>query len=519
MEESALPEQVVPTPIASAPQVRTAPAVTGLPSIKILITESWNLLTANLFKIILLYIIQIVVTFAVIIGFGVAVFGYLIMSGLLSSLPNNDPSAFLNLAANQYLTIGVVVFLFILVMTFVNTLYQIAVIRVLGISGEQLSVSKSIRTSFGLVIPFIITNILVSLLLFGSFFVFIIPALLFGFLFSFVSYEVILNGKSYFNAIRRSVLIVTTHFGGIFMRVLVIYAIYLLFFAVTGVLSRIDDSTAVFVAIISFPLNIALTVYGITYVVTLYKHASAGLDDKKGTGLGWILLISIIGILFFGLTVVGTVNLYNTSPLKESVIKALNEARNVGLEKEQPELTAEQNEDSELLKILTDAQATFTAIRNETDPEKVKELSDANITSLLSAVAISQNNAQVWINLGHAYTWSNNIGTFEDALNAYKRAEDLSPTDEMAIIFQGDALGLLKRNDEAVLEYKRALRLNDNSAYGYYRLGTVYHIMKLYTLARENYTKAVELYTADNENGEFDQTILSIEKELGSLPK
>ena len=125
----------------------------------------------------------------------------------------------------------------------------------------------------------------------------------------------------------------------------------------------------------------------------------------------------------------------------------------------------------------------------------------------------------LWSNLGDAYTWMNIPGSGDQALNAYQKAEQLMPNDATYINNVGGQLVRNGKNDEAVLQFQKTLRITSDSGYAYFGIGQAYENLKIYDEARTNYTKAISVFQAENTNGGFDTIILNVQKALAGLPK
>lgn len=152
----------------------------------------------------------------------------------------------------------------------------------------------------------------------------------------------------------------------------------------------------------------------------------------------------------------------------------------------------------------------------------IKPIADQAINEAKLATNAQPNNPILWSNLGDAYTWPNSLGdteTLDNALNAYKKAEAIDPNNVAYINTVGDQLIRMGRNDDAILQFQKTLRLTNSSGYAYLSIGKAYKNLKIYDEARKNFTKAVEVFQGENKNGNHDNDILEAQKELASLPK
>ncbi len=95
-----------------------------------------------------------------------------------------------------------------------------------------------------------------------------------------------------------------------------------------------------------------------------------------------------------------------------------------------------------------------------------------------------------WLNKGNELY---DLKRYEEALEAYNRAIQLAPNDALAYHNKGYALDDLKRYEEALEAYTRAIELDPNDAVTYYNKGYTLRNLKRYEEALEAYTRALEL--------------------------
>ena len=164
------------------------------------------------------------------------------------------------------------------------------------------------------------------------------------------------------------------------------------------------------------------------------------------------------------------------------------------------------------------AQAQFDKLQaNTDDPEKLKPIANLAITESELAIKIEPKNALIWELLGSAYTWPNTIGDDESSLKAFEKAEKLDPKNVVYINNVGDELIKLGRNGDAVLQLQKALRLTDTSGYSHLSIGIAYKNLKINESAKTHFDKAIEMFTNQNDKGQFDDEILKTQKEKAGL--
>lgn len=166
------------------------------------------------------------------------------------------------------------------------------------------------------------------------------------------------------------------------------------------------------------------------------------------------------------------------------------------------------------------SQELFSQLRTAGDSiDAIRPIADQIIAEAKLAADAEPSNPFLWSNLADAYTWPNTLGTAEDSLNAYKKAEELDPNNVIYINFVGDQLLNMKRYDESILQFQKTLRLTEQSGFAHLSLGKAYAGLKIYDEAKTNFEKAIELFKNQNNKGQFDDEILAAQKWSSSLPK
>lgn len=155
----------------------------------------------------------------------------------------------------------------------------------------------------------------------------------------------------------------------------------------------------------------------------------------------------------------------------------------------------------------------------QTDPEKVKKINDENILELKKAAELDPQNAEIWYQLGNAYTWISSTGTLEDGLAAYKKTEELDPTNVIYINGVGDMLIQSGKYEEAVLQFQKTLRITDKSGYANLSIANAYAKLGIKDSAKEHYQKAIDIFTSNNSDGSYDEQILQARKGMAEVSK
>jgi len=477
-------------------------------SIHELLQNSWSGLSKHALSFVLLSLVPLVS----LVVFGLLAIGLLYGAGFNIELFRNmmkDPEQAIKMVQiGQWTMLWLVGGISILALTIIGTVSHIAMVVIAA--DQATSVIEAMKKSLRRLMPLLVTGFIVNILLIGSFFMFFVPLFIIGFFLMLVSYEVILNEKTMGGAIKRSVSLTAKNFGYIFLRVLVylgIVSILMLF--VPNVLRKIDNQTGVYITMYSVFINMVIGWYGIVYFVKMYMHIK---DQKEEASTAWVYIISFLGwlILFvvgvFGYKVFG---------------KTIQEKMNSGTTAAQTSKTGEQ-------KYLDESQKLFDKMRklgNEMNEqtrdqsvEQIRALFNQNIKVLKEGTKKYPKSAKIWYQLGNAYTWGSDESMLEAGLAAYKKAEKIEPKNVPYINGVGDMLILMGKNEAAVLQLQKSLRLTKKSGFAYLSLAQAYRNMKLYSEARKNYKLAIDVFTAENSSGAFDARILQAQREMAALP-
>ncbi|MCR4329566.1 MAG: hypothetical protein NUV65_03395 [Candidatus Roizmanbacteria bacterium] len=472
-----------------------------------LFKESWESLSKHALSFVLLSLIPV----ASFVGLSIVVFILLYSIGFnfefFRSMLNSD-SALQSIKAWQWVLAGSISLFSMIAFVVVSAVSRIGMVIVAG--DQASSVSEAMKKGLGRIVPLIVTGICTSLLLFGSFFVFMIPVFIIGFFFIFVQFEVILNGKNLGGAIKRSVSLVARNFGYVFTRVF-IYLVIMIFLNVfiPRILLKAEPATGMYVAVYSLFVGLVLSWYALLYFVKMYMHIK---DQQEEVSTAWVYIISFLGWLI----------LFVVSMLGYKVFgKTIQEKMNSGTTAAQTATLGEQkyiDESQKLFDEMRIADEKSTGLSDDEIIAKVSALNDKNIAVLKEGVKKYPKSAKIWYQLGNAHTWRSNSGTLEDGLAAYRKAEKLEPKNVPYINGVGDMLILMGKNEEAVLQLQKSLRLTKKSGFAYLSLAQAYRNMKLYSEARKNYKLSIDVFTSENSKGTFDARILQAQREMAALP-
>jgi len=251
----------------------------------------------------ILTVISFVVTAAVIGAVAAVGLTILLSSGLMSAGVIQDSTAL-----PIMVTVTCITFLVLLALLAIfNIAIGNAQILVIDAHKDPSSLTTLIKGGYRVAVPMLLTGLLGGLLIIGGFFVFIVPAWLFMFLFSFSAYAVVLDGYGPIPALRRSIALVSSHFWSVFTRIVLLYVIYFFVsYLFPKVLGLVSGDFNLLVQGLSFVADVVLGWYMLAYTLTLYKQIRATSGNEQGS-LKWLVLTALIG---WGLIVLLSIGMF-----------------------------------------------------------------------------------------------------------------------------------------------------------------------------------------------------------------
>ncbi|MBI3380114.1 hypothetical protein HY029_05145 [Candidatus Gottesmanbacteria bacterium] len=293
-----------------------------LPPIKELFSRSWDTFTASLLHLFLFTVIMAVfMILYVLLGIILGVLVFFITShGLMPSLSQMGMSAFSSLPIPIYLLLAVLFFAFIIGMIIISSMGSIVPVLIVSKYPGNVSLKSEMKVSISLVIPLLATQFIVSFISIGGAFLFILPAILFSFLFMFVNYEVILGKQKLAQAIKRSAFIVSRHFGEILVRILLYALIYILLVVfIPNLITKIEPKTGILINILSVLVNVLIGWFGLCFGITLYKQSKVGLENETGGSILWIWIVSLLGWVVLFVVIFAGVKILSSDGAKSFV--------------------------------------------------------------------------------------------------------------------------------------------------------------------------------------------------------
>ncbi len=227
-----------------------------LPSLKSLITESFQFYLSSWRLLIWLIILPILATALIVILVGVIMVTILSVTGgelVTGRIPYLIPPALVAL-------IGLII---------VSSLGKIALIKAIDLQG-QINTKELIRLSWPLVGKYILLQILLGLTIIGGFILLVIPGIIFSVWFSFTPFILIAEGIGGRAAFRQSKAYVKGKFWGILGRMVFLIVVMAL---ATGISSAIDQQiVTIVVQLIS---TLVLAPLATIYTFKLYQGAKS----------------------------------------------------------------------------------------------------------------------------------------------------------------------------------------------------------------------------------------------------
>lgn len=270
--------------------------ITPLPSISTLFKESWSELIKRLKTFFLLGVVHVVVmVVAVAVGVGIV-----ISSGALSAFrPNTGPGpdefVMTRSLPGTFASVGITIGVIIVFLLIWSTVVGNAMVLVAG-GNKQKGIVSYLREGLRRVGPVLLLSFLTTFFAIGGFFALVIPAFVFGFLFLFARYEVVLHKSSAMQGIQTSVRWVGAYFGPVLLRVVTYILVYLLvIFVIPGILQvAVPDLRALINVVWVIPSTV-LSWFALMYLVTLYKHVKAMPVPSENRSMWWVWGITLLG--------------------------------------------------------------------------------------------------------------------------------------------------------------------------------------------------------------------------------
>lgn len=281
-----------PLPMAEKP-MNEMPAFTLQDHIE----ASWKRLKENLLKVFILQVISFIgIIFLLIatgaIGFGLTVSNSKVVKILSSWSPAGFPGL-KDIPSDYYYTIGGLLLVYIICAAIIGSISSIGSLLALHSSNKGMTLMEIIKRTIAL-IPLVILYGLVSMLLvIGGFGLFIVAGIAIQIFISFGFYITVFEKKKPFAAIYRSVQFVSSEFGLVLGRVLLIFLASIVITLIFQTLNRGDLKP--YIALLTAVFNIFMGWFSVAYFIELYEHLNAKIPEDKPASTVWIYILSLLG--------------------------------------------------------------------------------------------------------------------------------------------------------------------------------------------------------------------------------
>lgn len=258
-----------------------------------LFTDSWQTLLKSLSSLFIFTLVGL----AVLALWSILGIILLVTIGLTSPISQLTLPSLISLPFPLIILSVILATIFIIGFIVISSAMQIGTILIIDAEGKKMVLLDLIKKSLKLLLPFISVSILTGVIIAGSFFALILPAILFAYLLIFASYEVILNHEQTVNALKKSILITSKNFWGILLRVAAVTVLSALIgIMIPDLLSKLGPENNILSNSLSLILNILIGWFSLTFMIILYKHARPGLEEQKGLlALKWVLTVAVAG--------------------------------------------------------------------------------------------------------------------------------------------------------------------------------------------------------------------------------
>ncbi len=274
----------------------------GLSSISQLLNQAWECVKSRWWPLLRVSLLVGGLDVLALIVFMASLFALGIGGEFGRVMTQDDPSSFVNFLTSKGPLLALLVVVLVIFTTVVSLAGQIASLLIVYEKDEKPRVRELLfKRSLPLVWPLFLMMLLAGILVAGGLFVFIIPGLIFGILFAFGAMELVLNGSGIVESLKRSMALITSHFGDLFLRWLVLIGINIVVAMVFGFLGESkNDSVAGIMGLLSIVVNVGLGLFNFAYSVELYRQAKSATSTTKMSSLKWVVVLAVIGWILAG---------------------------------------------------------------------------------------------------------------------------------------------------------------------------------------------------------------------------
>lgn len=254
-----------------------------MPPIKELINATWILYKKTLLQ----YIKLALLSWGVLLVLVIVPLGFYFAAAVVG-LIGSHAGAVMNVLAIGLLVLYAIALLIFLIFIF-SPVISVLIIFILD-NGTNLPVKESIRKAFPFILPYIILTVITAVIMYGGFGALIIPGIIFGILFSFAFYPLVLENKKPLEALKYSYMITSQHFWAVLLRLVIVFAgIFLIEIALSMLFGRLNMRFMYYI------LSPVISWFECVYLFVLYKHLRAISTIDKPVSLRWVWIVAAIG--------------------------------------------------------------------------------------------------------------------------------------------------------------------------------------------------------------------------------
>ncbi|MFH1967424.1 MAG: hypothetical protein ABIJ03_02860 [Patescibacteria group bacterium] len=284
--------------------------------------DAWHrftggLLPAFLVTLIVMIIVLVVVAVLGIAGFGLVAGNEAILSAI-KDIGTLGPTALLSIPSGFWLSIIGLFLIYMVVCGLLGLVSQTAIILALTKYDQKPSLGSLLKQSFSLVPVVFVLGLVSSLLVLGGTWLFVLPGILIGLMFSFAMYEVVLENKGPISALKSSTALISDQFGFFITRILIFTGIYLLAFVfMPMLLSEVSTTLENLYSLVSSLASIGWGWFSLAFMIELYLKIKQASTSQKPGNITWMIVVAVLGWLLLVLGIKILVNFAKSDLAKE----------------------------------------------------------------------------------------------------------------------------------------------------------------------------------------------------------
>lgn len=263
-------------------------------STKELINKTWEIFQERIGKFLRIIVMQMAAGL---------ILGIFLVLGLLISIGSaidfgkirDIDRVFENLNAESFAIFGILAMLLILIFIVFMIFLTITNIQIIN-NDKESSLAEIFKSSFPLILPYIGTSALVTILVLGGSFLFIIPGIIIGIFLAFSLFEIVLGKTKKVEAMRNSYKMIKQNFGWFLKKIAILFLIFL---GITLLLDIFSNNNLFFISflseIVSFVFSLVSPFLSLIYSILVYKQIKKNTDFNQENKFSWIVITSIIG--------------------------------------------------------------------------------------------------------------------------------------------------------------------------------------------------------------------------------